>query len=242
MLEAGGLSILTRRNCLLLAGTGLASWRAVYGFGGKEFWDTKEPSEWNADELARLLHKSPWANTVSAQRTRTQKDPMGADPQTTIPGSRSRDPAGMGGPRNRMPGSGRSTKTITTYEGNVVWESSAPVRAVHAVSKSTLPEGFDGQYVIGVSGVPLARSESKGAIDRLRQITTLRTKSHDPVEAANAQVQHENGTVYLFGFAREGLPVTRDDKEIVFTTHMGSLIFTAKFNPKDMLYHGELSV
>ena len=56
------------------------------------------------------------------------------------------------------------------------------------------------------------------------------------------QVQHDNGTVYLFGFAKEGLPLSRDEKEVVFTTRMGNTVFTAKFNPKDMRYHGELSV
>ncbi len=56
------------------------------------------------------------------------------------------------------------------------------------------------------------------------------------------QVQRENGTVYLFGFAKEGLSLSKDDKEVVFTTHMGNTVFTAKFNPKDMLYHGDLSL
>jgi hypothetical protein len=233
MLEEGNPSILTRRNWILLTGTGVASWSGIYGFGGKQFWETKEPAEWTADEIAKLLMKSPWAKAVSAERSRTQKNPMSSDPMPPMmPGSRS---------RARMPGSGmpKSTRTVTTYKGTVVWESAAPVRAA---LKTKLPDEFEGQYVLGVSGVPLAKSESKGAIDRLRQITTLETKNRQPLEAAGVQVQRENGTVYLFGFAREGLSISRDEKEVVFTTHMGNLAFTAKFNPKDMLYHGELSV
>lgn len=243
MLEGGNPSILTRRNWILLAGAGVASWSGVYGFGGKQFWETKEPAEWTADEIAKLLMKSPWAKAVSAERSKTRKNSMPSEPmpQTTIPGSRSRNTIGMGNSRTRMPGSGtpKSTRTVTTYKGTVVWESAAPVRAA---LKTKLPDEFEGQYVLGVSGVPLAKSESKGAIDRLRQITTLATKNRQPLEAAGAQVQRENGTVYLFGFAREGLSISRDEKEVVFTTHMGNLAFTAKFNPKDMLYHGELSV
>jgi len=76
----------------------------------------------------------------------------------------------------------------------------------------------------------------------VRQVTTLVTKNRQPLEAAGAQVQRENSTVYLFGFAKEGLSITRDEKEVVFTTHMGNLAFTARFNPKDMLFHGELAV
>jgi hypothetical protein len=225
MRAEGSPSVLTRRNFVVLAGAGFSSFTSIYGFAGKEFWDTREPAEWNSDEIARLMMKSPWAKAVSAERTKTRRD-------TTV---------GMGAPRGRMPGSGRppSTTMVTTYRGTVVWESAAPVRAA---SGTKLPDGFEGQHVLGVSGVPLAKSESKGALDRLRQITTLQTKNRQPLEAAGAQLQHDNGTVYLFGFAREALSLSRDDKEVVFTTHMGNLVFTAKFNPKDMLYHGELSV
>ena len=224
LLEEGGPSVLTRRNFVLLAGPGFASCSSIYGFG-KEFWDTKEPAEWSADEIARLMMKSPWAKAVSAERARNRRDPT----------------VGMGSPRGRMPGSGRppSTRTVTTYKGTVAWESAAPVRAAMG---TRLPDGFDGQYVLGVAGVPLAKSESKGALERLRQLTTLQTKNRQPLEAAGAQLQRENGTVYLFGFAREALSLSRDDKEVLFTTHMGNLAFTARFNPKDMLYRGELSV
>jgi hypothetical protein len=149
----------------------------------------------------------------------------------------------MGAPRTRIPGTAGSNspsvKTITTYKGTVLWESAAPVRAA---LKTKLPDEFDGQYVIGVTGVPLAKSDTKGAIDRLRQITTLQTKNRQPLEAAGAQVLHDNQTHYLFGFAKEGLPLSKDDKEVVFSTRMGNTVFTAKFNPKDMLYHGDLSL
>ncbi len=134
---------------------------------------------------------------------------------------------------------GRQGKTITTYQATVVWESAAPVREA---LKTKLPDGFEGQYVLGVSGVPLVKADSKGALDRLRQLTTLQIKNRQPVEAAGVQVQRENGTVYLFGFAKEGLSLSGDVKEVVFSTHMGNTLFTAKFNPKDMRYHGELSV
>jgi hypothetical protein len=210
---------------MVLTAAAIASWSRAYGFG-KEFWDSKEPAEWNADEIAKLLTKSPWAKVVSGERVRAR-----------------RGTADMGGPRTRIPGTGRpkapSARTVTTYKGTVVWESAAPIRAA---LKTRLPDGFEGQYVIGVSGVPLVKADSKGALDRLRQLTTLQTKNRQPLEAAGAEVQRENGTVYLFRFAKEGLPISRDEKEVVFTTHMGNTLFTAKFNPKEMLYHGELSV
>src|SRR6516165_7907555 len=81
--ERSTMKLLTRRNWIALAGTGIASWSRAHGFG-KEFWDTKEPDAWSADEIAKLLMKSPWAKTISGERTRR--------------------PVGMGAPRSRIPG------------------------------------------------------------------------------------------------------------------------------------------
>jgi len=234
-----GTPVVTRRNWIVLTGAGIASWRDLWGFG-KEFWQSKDPAEWSADEISRLLYKSPWAKTVTAERVKTQKSTLPSDPMPPPMNPRGRS-TGLGNPRTRVPGSskGPSTKTVTTYTGQVVWESAPPVRTA---LKSKLPDGFEGQYVIGFSGVPLAKTESKGALEHVRQLTSLHTKDHQPLEAAGLKVLHENGTVYLFGFSREGLAITKEEKEVVFTTHMGNLAFTAKFNPRDMMYHGELAV
>ena len=102
--------------------------------------------------------------------------------------------------------------------------------------------GSKGSTFLAYRACRWSKADSKGALDRLRQLTTLQIKNRQPLEAAGVEVQRENGTVYLFRFAKEGLSISRDEKEVVFTTHMGNTLFTAKFNPKDMVYHGELSV
>ena len=61
---------------------------------------------------------------------------------------------------------------------------------MRAALKTKLPDEFEGQYVLGMSGVPLAKSESKSAIARLRQVTTLQTKNRQPLEAGVAQHLH----------------------------------------------------
>jgi len=38
---------------------------AGVGFGSKEFWEAKPPSEWTMDEIDRMLAKSPWAKDAS---------------------------------------------------------------------------------------------------------------------------------------------------------------------------------
>jgi hypothetical protein len=218
---------LTRRSLLFFAA-------GAWAFAAREFWETKDPAEWSSDELARFLTKSPWARPTSAESVKTQKN--SAPNASTMPLPRtSRNPASMGRPKRNPP-----DKIVTTYKGTVVWESAAPVRAA---LKTPLPEGFQGQYVLGVNGIPLAKSESKNGLERVRQLTTLHTKSQPaPLEAAAVKLDNSNGTVYLFGFSREALAIAKDEKEVVLTTHMGKLVFTARFTPKDMLYHGELAL
>jgi hypothetical protein len=232
-------SLLSRRRLIGLAGAGFGCWSRAYGTSViKDFWETKDPAEWSAEEIAKLLTKSPWAKSVSAEKTRTQKDPDAtSNSNSGMPGSRKS--GGNGNPH--MPGSTAShtIKTVTEYKGTVIWESAPTVRAA---LKTSLPEAFAGQIVLGMTGVPLTRLDSPGAMDRLRQLTTLTRKDHPPLEAATVRETRENTRVYLFGFAREALELTKDVKEVVFITRMGTLAFSAKFSPREMLYRGELAV
>lgn len=234
--------ILNRRDILTLLGAGFAGWGRLSA-GTSDFWNRKEPAEWSPEEIDKLMSKSPWAREVHAERSKKIREPGGV-PNSPFPGgSRSRS-GGMGKPPKNP-----SSQSITSYTGTVIWESAKPIRDA---LKTPLPEGFAGQYVLSVSGVPLAKSKtqdddgsataSHGALEKLKAATTLRVKGKDPSQPAAVQQQTGNGAVYLFGFNRDGFPIAKEDKEVVFETHMGKLIFNAKFSPKDMLYHGELAV
>jgi hypothetical protein len=50
------------------------------------------------------------------------------------------------------------------------------------------------------------------------------------------------GGTLLFGFSKEMLAFKPDDKEATFSTKLGSLLIKTKFNFKDMVYKGELSL
>ncbi len=82
----------------------------------------------------------------------------------------------------RQASPGTLQKTVTSYKGTVVWESAAPVRAA---LKTKLPDGFDGQYVLGVTGVPLTKSDSKGALRKDPPIDhAARKGKQQPLESA----------------------------------------------------------
>jgi hypothetical protein len=46
----------------------------------------------------------------------------------------------------------------------------------------------------------------------------------------------------LFLFTKEAIPLSLDDKEVDFTTHLGPLEVKAKFVLKEMKYRGKLAV
>ncbi len=64
--------MLTRRNVLrLAAGFPVVSLaRPAWAFSSKEFWEAKSASEWSADEIDRMLTKSPWAKDASVMSNR----------------------------------------------------------------------------------------------------------------------------------------------------------------------------
>jgi hypothetical protein len=242
-MRCGGLKmILTRRNIIHLAGVAITPWTAIRLIAATDFWNTKDPDAWTPDEIARLLKKSPWAKEITGERTATQRNSSSTtDPSISPNPRRSRtNPMGLPGANTRMPKAPSSSKTTTTYKGTVLWESAKVIRDA---AKTPLPAGFENQYVLSVTGIPLARNSSRTGLDAVRQLSFLTAKGHDPLEAAAVQQNTGNGAIYYIGFAREAMPITKDDKEVVFTTAMrnGNIHFMAKFSPKEMLYRGELA-
>jgi hypothetical protein len=231
--------ILTRRHLIALAGAGaaVAPRRLVYG-SGQDFWNAKDPAEWTSDEVARLLKKSPWSKPVTGTRTTTTRNPSPSTDTSLPTPTMSGRPRTTGMATNRIPRN-PSSQTTTVYQGVVVWESAKVIRDA---AKWDLPAGFEGQYVLSLTGIPLAKTSSKSSMDSVRQLTMLQAKGHDPLEAALVQQKADNGAVYLIGFSREAMPIAKEDKEVTFTTRLGRILFTAKFSPKEMLYHGDLAV
>jgi hypothetical protein len=230
----------SRRDWLIAGAGALGSVARLYG---KEFWETKDPGEWNPDEVHRLLTRSPWAKEIAGERVKQKQSSslprtsgIGGIPRTRIPNS---------GPADRIP----NQAVITSYKGTAVWESAKPVRLSQ---RQALPPEFDGMYVLGVSGIPLAPTRqqedgstpraSRSAMDRLRQATTLRVKGNDPLEAAVARQILDGGNVFYFGFSRQGLEIRVEEKEVEFSTLANKVPLMAKFHPREMAYRGELSL
>jgi hypothetical protein len=267
-------SILTRRGILLFAAAGTSGSLLSLYAGESDFWNKKDPSLWSADEVDRLITKSPWAKeiTASAPPSGNGSDRTGAGRSggagsgrggLSVPGiggiglpGAGRGGGGMGGGRRNGPTAGNGG---TTYKGVVRWESAKPV--VEAM-KTPLAGEFSNHYVISVSGIPVSslnlqnseetdadsrarQREREGVLDRIKSLTYL-----EPKGAASAQPGIVEETPFgvgetrtvLFGFSKTLLQLSLDDKEIVFTTQMGTTQVKAKFTLKEMMYHNELAV
>jgi hypothetical protein len=223
------LVTMQRRAWFAVAAGWAVSWRTLYGFAGKEFWDAKEPADWSSDEIKKLLTKSPWAHETSGERTSTSKKNASDFPQTGVDS--------RGRPRTPRPASGPSTRVVASLKGTVVWESAKPVRLA---VKDALADEFAGMYVLSLSGVPVG--SGKGAPEKVRAATSLHLKGHDPLEAAVVKHAEAGRGAVIFGFAREGLEISKEDKEVVFATLINRIPLSAKFNPRDMVYRGELAL
>jgi len=146
-----------------------------------------------------------------------------------------------------------------SYTATIRWESAKPIQEA---LKTPLPESLAGAYVISVSGVPILASShqhsedgetpstvSKGlsdeVLERIKNLTYLEPKGKSPAQPSVVQkgsITSSGTPTLLFGFPREVLPLTEDDKEVTFTTKLGAIDVKTKFNLKDMMYHKELAL
>ncbi len=250
---------LSRRGLLLVAGAGLAGWTRLAAASGN-FWDKKAPSDWNSEEIDKLITKSPWAKEASAtapagqnrQNPNSGGNPQGGGYPGGYPG---RYPGGggvpgMGYPRRRYPGGG-GRRTGTTYKGTVRWESAQPVLEAR---KTKLPEAFANHYVIAVVGFPAPGNRQQGGgngdgsaragrkmLDNIKEASSLQAKGKDRVDADIVK-QESGSSSFLIGFSKALMPLTTADKEVDFETRLGRLAIKAKFVPKEMKYRGGLAL
>jgi hypothetical protein len=246
----------TRRTVFRVAGAGLIIYRGAMAV---EFWNRKQPSAWSSEEIARLTTRSPWAKEVNADFMHDSAYTTGAagGPQIGTGGviSAPRDQSGG----FEMGGDGREARRGARREPVTVrWESAQPMLdALGTLLKSELKD----RYVLSVSNLPIGVMESRRhkenaggleedsspaarqrrMVEQLKGAATLEARGKEPEQAGVVTSAPVPGT-YLFGFSKELLPLSADDKDILFTLQTGSITVRAKFEPKEMIYRGKLAL
>lgn len=218
---------ITRREIIALAAL-LAS--PIKG-NAESFWNKDDPSTWTEDEIVELTTRSPWARI-----SRVDLKPKGKDAE----GNQSA-PSGPTPFHMNQAEPGHSPKPAAA---TVTWESALPL---FDAQHQKLPAQFLGHYVIGVKDFPILvdagpqRQSPQELMDWLKNSATLQAKSREPIEAGVVATSRQ-GTLLLFGFLRELMPLTVNDKDVDFTLSTTQAAVKARFEPKEMLYHGELAL
>jgi hypothetical protein len=220
---------LTRRQWITAAGGAFAY--PMYGLPAGEFWNRKDPGEWTSDEIAKLVTKSPWARESTAERvampSKASNDPILVPPTVR-----------RNGTARRMPAPPAPAQNQKVFKGAIVWESAKPVRAAR---KTPLGNEFAGMYVISLARVPLIAKATPVLLERLRRASVLHIKGKDSLAPALVTQAAGGRIVFYFGFKRQMGEISKEDKEVTFITHRNNVEYSAKFNPREMLYRGELA-
>ncbi len=82
---------------------------------------------------------------------------------------------------------------------------------------------------------------AKARQDRLLNSVTLSAKGKDP-QHADLVMQTSDKQTTIFGFPKAVLPLAASDKDVEFVFHVGPMTIKAKFEPKEMIYKGALSL
>jgi hypothetical protein len=239
---------MSRRGLLFTIGGAIAGTSHLYAYSD-DFWNKKDPGEWTSEEKDKLTSKSPWAKEAAATATQTggQRGYGGGGG------------GGMGGGRRGGGGGRPGGMPSQNYKGTIRWESAKPIQDA---LKQPMAEAFANHYVISVSGFPIndpgrRRQQQQGSddsnqssqsiqdvLDHLKSVTFLQPKEKRDIQPGVVQqpAAGSYGTTVLFGFSKEILTLTPDDKEVTFVTSFGRLDLKAKFNLKEMKYKGELAV
>jgi hypothetical protein len=221
-------------------GSAAALITASRAFGGAaDFWNKKEPAAWTTDEILVLTTRSPWAKDTRLDLKAKGQGAAGGERDGPSP---VRDPTTGGFRGGDGTGGGRTGGKAPDV--TVTWESAQPL---FEALKYTIPADFVGHYVIGVKDLPILvdagpqRESSEQLADWLKNSATLRAKSRDAVEAGVVTATR-GGSMVLFGFLKELLPLSVKDKEVLFTLDTNQLAIKAKFEPKEMIYRGKLAL
>jgi hypothetical protein len=239
----------------LLLGLAICLWAA-------DFWLTKPYTDWSEKDIQKIETNSPWSKQVpwtlgggggypDTGRARRGGSGSGGDLDSTV-GSGSTGSGGRGNTQEvgsgAIPGGGASM-SIT-----VSWRSALAVREAVAKEKfgaeaatsadaKKIIEDVPKFYLVLISGLPGRALHGNDKMkESLLQSTSLIVKGKDPIQPTDVQTGgNEQRPVVLFIFPKTA-PLSLDDKDVEFSTKLGTIVVKQKFHLKDMMFNGKLDL
>ena len=209
--------------------------------GQKNFWESKPYTEWNDQEVDKLLNDSPWTKSVLLN-TGPERGLYTGGPQ--------------GGGDGELTSSGgtlpkAATKLVVTWFAQPIREAMArrlmltdPVASKDRVEKLLHPN--DQFLVFLVTGWTLGwQSDRNAAIEKFKKETMLLKKNKERIPLADMILpQRKDDPLYL-RFEREidGKPVlAAADQEVTLVLRVGEDTYKLRFKLADMLIQNKLEL
>jgi len=263
-------AVLTRRH-LILGGAVSVGYSASL-FASKGASGSKDPEEWSAKDLHRLLTQSPWARETYVDFDSNgsgggRRGRGGSGASASGAGSWDSGPSGGSGGGGHGGGGGGAGggggswggKSQSSLDGPtvgaprvkalVIWESASPIRAAR---KLDLHEATD-HYVISEGGMPMfaqghaggggsSGGNRKWLESALLQASSLERKDKDPIGADRVLLPEDLSNGRMVFFFPRKDQITLADKEVFFVTGLGGMKVKAKFVLKEMRLRDELEL
>ena len=221
-----------------------------------DFWEAKPFMTWSDKELQQLLADSPWSRTLTIVVNSPGRGGNLGEADIFGGGGRSGTDFGPGDAGNdaaRGVGVGGRSGNLSLppqLKLAITWRSALPMKhglvrsqaganGVVSAEARGLLERREEAYILSVEGVPLAFSRAAAAI---KAQTFLRRDKKEPIPAADLVIQTLPGSIVLVIAFPKADAITLDDKDVEFTTRLGTIDVKRKFPLKSMVYHGQLEL
>jgi len=216
-----------------------------------DFWQ-KPYTDWADKDLQKMITNSPWAHSASV----AMGGPGGGGPDA-IPGGGGGGGGRGGGPQGGGGAGGADAPIPGVRETEVTarWQSALPIRQAFVRLKyhAEAAKSDDAQkylakeqptYELVLSGPmqPFLRGKPDDIAKSLGDVTFLATKEKGAVKPVSIEVGKPGPSMdILIAFPRT-TPYTVDDKEVEFSTKLGTATVKIKFRLKDMVFNGKLEM
>ena len=249
-----------RRRDLLQAGILWPLFHALPA-AGKDFWDSKDPAAWTAEEKQRLLVQSPWVRRGMLRLPGGGKHGRQAAESSApvpVPGARPAGTPGGGPTVNNVPfGDNPGPRPSTglgeapAFQVTVRWESARPV---HLAGGLDLPKDSAAFYVIRFIGMPLmpprpgkngepAPDPNQGLLEAIEQTSRIERRDRSSIPCSHLLTgSGAAATEVLLFFSRQPDPITIADKEVTVASQFGAFQLSVRFPLKEMMFDGALAL
>ena len=226
----------------------------------KEFWETKDPAAWSAEEKQILLGDSPWARDSFARMEEKKREPtMGYDKNGRV-GVDMPDPGTGGGQGLKSVPIGDSIPPPPPKPGTqrlqfhvlARWETAKPVRLAGGPE---VPEMSGQFYVLRLRGLPLMPppktkpgepappDPNEGMLQAIKSGSRLERAGKPAIRCEHLFAGSGNAALdVLLFFPRGADPITIADKVVTLESRFSVFHLSVKFPLKEMVYQGALAL